>query len=47
MMLVLKYIDRKWEETEDHIDEVVLLSPTGGSESDADPLGLGATVECV
>ena len=37
----------KWEETEDDIDESVLLSPTGTGENDSDPLGLGATVECV
>ncbi|PSR78598.1 hypothetical protein PHLCEN_2v7345 [Hermanssonia centrifuga] len=36
----------KWEETGDELDDVVLMSPTGGiSELDADPLGLGTSVD--
>ena len=41
------YNHRKWEETEDDLDEAILMSPSGGSESEADPLGLGAVVEYV
>ena len=41
-------LTRKWEETSDELDEVVVASPAGGlRESEADPLGLGAVVECV
>ncbi|KAI0694957.1 exocyst complex component Sec5-domain-containing protein [Cytidiella melzeri] len=36
----------KWEDTEEEIDEAILMSPTGSSgEYDGDPLGLGATVD--
>ncbi|THH00057.1 hypothetical protein EW026_g2443 [Hermanssonia centrifuga] len=36
----------KWEETGDELDDVLLMSPTGGiSELDADPLGLGTSVD--
>ncbi|KAI0776491.1 exocyst complex component Sec5-domain-containing protein [Irpex lacteus] len=36
----------KWEETEEEVDEAILMSPTGSSgEYDGDPLGLGATVD--
>jgi len=39
----------KWEETEEEFDETMLMSPVAGSgnENDSDPLGLGATIECV
>ena len=40
-------ICRKWEETEADLDDAILLSPSGGSEPEADPLGLGAIMECV
>ncbi|KAL4245502.1 Exocyst complex component SEC5, partial [Abortiporus biennis] len=36
----------KWEETEDELDENLLISPTGtGATSSQDPLGLGAEVD--
>ncbi|KAH8101822.1 exocyst complex component Sec5-domain-containing protein [Cristinia sonorae] len=37
---------KKWEETEEELDEAVLMSPTGGTtENDSDPLGLGVFVD--
>ncbi|KAI0340406.1 hypothetical protein BDW22DRAFT_1360370 [Trametopsis cervina] len=37
---------KQWEETEEEIDEAVLMSPTGTSgEYDGDPLGLGTTLD--
>ncbi|KAJ3551008.1 hypothetical protein NM688_g4954 [Phlebia brevispora] len=36
----------KWEETEDELDDSILMSPSGaGGESEVDPLGLRATVD--
>ncbi|THH31004.1 hypothetical protein EUX98_g3179 [Antrodiella citrinella] len=37
---------RKWEETEEELDEAILMSPAGGTaESDSDPLGMRAFVD--
>ncbi|TCD67800.1 hypothetical protein EIP91_011928 [Steccherinum ochraceum] len=37
---------RQWEETEEELDEAVLMSPAGGTtESDSDPLGLGGFLD--
>ena len=42
------FTGRKWEETEDELDDAILMSPSGtGGEPDQDPLGLRASIEYV